>query len=45
MAFPNFPFKKTLPSFIGHEDVLQYLESYAEHYQLYPHIKVSLYKT
>ena len=42
MAFDtSFLFKKTLPSFIGHEDVLRYLESYAEHYQLYQHIKVS----
>ncbi|KAK3086070.1 hypothetical protein FSP39_013045 [Pinctada imbricata] len=39
MAFPQFPFKKSLPSFIRHEDVLAYLESYAEHYDVYKHIK------
>ncbi|KAK6185960.1 hypothetical protein SNE40_008086 [Patella caerulea] len=39
MAFPDFPFDKNLPSFVRHEDVLKYLEDYAEHFDLYPFIK------
>ncbi|KAK3579318.1 hypothetical protein CHS0354_029605 [Potamilus streckersoni] len=39
MAFPDFPFKKGPPSFISHEEVLQYLEDYAIHYKLYQYIK------
>ncbi|KAK7114066.1 hypothetical protein V1264_000192 [Littorina saxatilis] len=39
MAFPDFPFDKQLPSFIKHQDVLQYLEKYATHFNLLQHIK------
>lgn len=40
MAFPNFPFQTSKPSYIVHQDVLEYLESYAAHYNLYKYIKV-----
>ncbi|XP_067937377.1 uncharacterized protein [Watersipora subatra] len=40
MAFPGFPFSdKIYESFIGHKDVLDYLESFAQHYQLHKYIK------
>lgn len=39
MAYPGFPFPKHLPSFIVHEDVLQYLEDYAKHYDIEKFIK------
>ncbi|PIK51740.1 putative flavin-containing monooxygenase FMO GS-OX-like 4-like [Apostichopus japonicus] len=39
MAFTDFPFRDTLPSFIGHADVLKYLEDYADHFKLLRHIK------
>ncbi|XP_048745451.1 uncharacterized protein LOC125658271 [Ostrea edulis] len=41
MAFPNFPFKSSLPSYIMHQDVLEYLQSYAAHYNLYRFIKLN----
>ncbi|XP_070575786.1 uncharacterized protein [Ptychodera flava] len=34
MAFPDFPFDKSLPSFIKHQDVLKYLNDYSEKYDL-----------
>lgn len=34
MAFPGFPFPSNLPSFMVHEDVLQYLKDYAQHYDI-----------
>lgn len=34
MLFPDFPFSSHLPSFISHYDVLDYLKSYATHYEL-----------
>lgn len=34
MAFPDFPFSEDLPSYIGHKDVLQYLDNYADHFGL-----------
>ncbi|XP_041375403.1 dimethylaniline monooxygenase [N-oxide-forming] 4-like isoform X2 [Gigantopelta aegis] len=34
MAFPGFPFDKKLPSFIKSQDVLEYLEDYADHYDV-----------
>lgn len=40
MAFPDFAFPSTLPSFIGHEDVKRYLEAYAERFGLLKHMKV-----
>ncbi|XP_033127746.1 flavin-containing monooxygenase FMO GS-OX-like 4 isoform X2 [Anneissia japonica] len=39
MAFPDFPFDKNLPSFIGHQDVLKYLINYSEAYELNKFIK------
>lgn len=43
MAFPDFPFSDCEgKSFIHHTQVLQYLKDYAENFNLYKHIKVSL---
>ncbi|XP_071962969.1 uncharacterized protein [Antedon mediterranea] len=39
MAFPDFPFDKNLCSFVGHQDVLKYLESYCDAFQLTQYIK------
>ncbi|KAL4659579.1 flavin-containing monooxygenase FMO GS-OX4-like isoform X1 [Arapaima gigas] len=39
MMFPDFPFDPELPSFLSHQDVLQYLESYCHHQGITPHIK------
>ncbi|KAK4289513.1 hypothetical protein Pmani_037519 [Petrolisthes manimaculis] len=40
MAFPDYPFPEdTEESFVHHTVVLKYLEDYARHYQLLPHIK------
>ena len=39
MAFPEFPFPPNLPSFIGHELVLKYLEGYANQFGLRKFIK------
>ncbi|XP_060066421.1 uncharacterized protein LOC132546720 [Ylistrum balloti] len=41
MAFPDFPFRKDLPSFVRHEDMLEYLESYATSFDLLKYIKFS----
>lgn len=41
MAFPDFPFSEDLPSYIGHKDVLQYLDNYADHFGLKQFIRVS----
>ncbi|WAR13461.1 LOW QUALITY PROTEIN: GSXL4-like protein [Mya arenaria] len=40
MAFPGFPFPRNLPSFVRHEDVLQYLEDYYQHYGQYKYLKL-----
>lgn len=40
MAFPNFPFQTSMPSYIVHQDVLEYLKSYAAYYNLFKYIKV-----
>jgi hypothetical protein len=42
MAFPGFPFKTSLPSFIRHEEVLNYLQEYSSHYDLQKFIKVRI---
>jgi len=42
MAFPDFPFREDLPSFMGHEEVLSYLVSYAQHFDLLPFIKAGI---
>ncbi|XP_071172349.1 uncharacterized protein [Mytilus edulis] len=39
MAFPGFPFRSSLPSFIKHDDVLEYLQEYTKHYDLHKCIK------
>ncbi|XP_061166322.1 uncharacterized protein LOC133175230 [Saccostrea echinata] len=41
MAFPNFPFQASLPSYITHESVLEYLKSYSDYYNLHKHIKLN----
>lgn len=40
MAFPDFPFPEGDESFLHHSEVQKYLEDYAQHFDLYPHIKV-----
>ncbi|XP_074835120.1 uncharacterized protein LOC142002704 [Carettochelys insculpta] len=40
MAFPDFPFDPSLPSFLPHGDVLAYLEQYAEHFCLQQHVRL-----
>nr|XP_006128359.1 flavin-containing monooxygenase FMO GS-OX-like 4 [Pelodiscus sinensis] len=40
MAFPDFPFAPSLPSFLHHSDVLAYLESYADHFHLRQHVRL-----
>lgn len=40
MLFPDFPFKEELPSFVGHADMLEYLQLYAEHFALHQHINL-----
>ena len=39
MPFPGFPFISHLPSFPYHYDVLEYLQQYATHYNLYQYIR------
>ncbi|XP_076056880.1 uncharacterized protein LOC143034553 [Oratosquilla oratoria] len=39
MAFPDFPFKEEEDSFVMHTSVLQYLQDYANHFNIYPDIK------
>ena len=39
MFFPDFPFKKDLPSFIKHSDVLEYLKQYSAHHDLHRYIQ------
>ncbi|XP_043933288.1 flavin-containing monooxygenase FMO GS-OX-like 4 [Protopterus annectens] len=39
MAFPDYAFKSDLPSFVGHSDVKEYLESYADHFKIRKHIQ------
>ncbi|XP_064610332.1 uncharacterized protein LOC135474701 isoform X2 [Liolophura sinensis] len=39
MAFPDFPFREELPSFIKHSEVLEYLQEYGKHYNLEQYIK------
>lgn len=43
MPFRDFSFRDSLPSFVGHADVLQYLEDYANHFDLLPHIKFNTF--
>ncbi|GFO34733.1 flavin-containing monooxygenase [Plakobranchus ocellatus] len=39
MAFPDFPFSDDLPSFIKHEDVQNYLEDYADNFDILQYIQ------
>ncbi|XP_046356593.2 flavin-containing monooxygenase FMO GS-OX4-like [Haliotis rufescens] len=39
MAFPDFSFPEGLPSFVPHETVLQYIQDYAEHFNIAGRIK------
>lgn len=39
MPFPDFPFKEELPSFIRHDDMLEYLQLYTEEFGLQKHIQ------
>jgi len=41
MGFFDYPFKEGGESFITHAQVLQYLEDYAQHFQLKDYIQVS----
>ncbi|XP_069936413.1 senecionine N-oxygenase-like [Cherax quadricarinatus] len=43
MEFINYPFPSGESSFVHHTEVQKYLESYAQHYKLYPHIKFGHY--
>ena len=38
MRFPDFPFPSHLPSFVGHCDVLLYIQAYAKHFDIYRHV-------
>lgn len=38
MAFPGYPFRKELPSFVHHTDMLSYLQQYTAHYDLEKYI-------
>ena len=40
MAFSDYPFPDTLPDFPKRADVLQYLNSYADHFDLRPRIRL-----
>ncbi|XP_050395255.1 uncharacterized protein LOC126814258 [Patella vulgata] len=42
MAYPDFPFDSNLSSFVGHEEVLKYLNSYTEHFNLKPSIQFNI---
>ncbi|KAM4749211.1 uncharacterized protein WCC33_006651 [Rhinophrynus dorsalis] len=39
MEFPDFPFDASLPSFMHHTKVLQYLEDYTDTFGIRPHIR------
>ncbi|XP_060610809.2 uncharacterized protein [Anolis sagrei] len=39
MAFPDFPFEPSLPSFLHHSAVLDYLQRYAETFHIREHIR------
>jgi hypothetical protein len=41
MGFPGFPLPDELPSFCDHQDVLKYLQDYADHYEIRKYFKVS----
>ncbi|XP_076876675.1 uncharacterized protein LOC143526008 [Brachyhypopomus gauderio] len=39
MMFPDLPFDSHLPSFLSHQDILQYLQKYCESHGITTHIK------
>ena len=39
MEFPDFPFPQHIRTFSGHQDVLQYLRDYCEHFDLQKFIR------
>ncbi|XP_075996653.1 uncharacterized protein LOC142990684 [Genypterus blacodes] len=39
MMFPDFPFDPQLNSFLSHQEVQHYLESYSQRYNIQPHIQ------
>ena len=39
MDFPDLPFKEELPSFIGHKEMLEYLQDFATTFNLYEDIQ------
>ena len=39
MAFPDYPYSFSIPSFPHHSAVLQYLQDYAQHFNLRQYIK------
>ena len=41
MGFPGFSFPENLPAYIHHSDFLKYLQSFANHYLLHPHIRLN----
>ena len=43
MAFPDFPFRTDLPSFMTHDQVCGYLQDYAKHFNLEKNIQVKGY--
>jgi len=43
MAFPDFPFNSSLPSFLKHSDVYDYLVDFCDEYKLKDHIKFNNY--
>ena len=40
MQFRDFPFDRSLPSFVGHADVQRYLEAYAEHHRIHADLRL-----
>ncbi|XP_062261725.1 uncharacterized protein LOC133969330 isoform X2 [Platichthys flesus] len=39
MMFPDFPFERQLSSFLPHQEVQKYLESYSHSHNIWPHIR------
>lgn len=45
MAYPDFPFQNQKKSYVSQIDVLNYLNAYADHFDLKSHIKFQHYVT
>ena len=39
MNFPDFPHPSHLPSYVGHQDILKYLQQYADYFDLTKYIR------